>query len=270
MLNDPNKEAENEPIEVLSYYIRQRNALAVRGDFGVLYRDYYLHLMQHGIRYGEDLDAILKEAIAGLTLHLASRPWREAIAWTMSWQSPPFNLFVTGSNRQGNVTGRVFTEDIRPRDSNLFFSQTTADGEPSRQSTIEPDSLSMFETVEQYYKQSEQRPARIFRYADEDFVLIAAQPDCDLPWFESLSDSTIRNLDRDEELSLLERRSYVFDCGCDLFKLLPVIDGLSPEAQDEVFGDRTDATVSFTCPRCGAVYGLTREMLEAYQENKPS
>ena len=33
MLNDPSKEAENEPIEVRCYFVRERNALLVRGIF---------------------------------------------------------------------------------------------------------------------------------------------------------------------------------------------------------------------------------------------
>ncbi len=268
MLNDPNKESENEPIEVRCYFVRHRNALAVRADFSTIYRDYYLHLMQHSIQQEDgQLDTQLKEALAALGLHLASRPRNESAAWTLSWQDPRYNLFVTGSNRLGNLTGRLFTEDVRKNDKNLFFSQATADGQPTRQSTIEANHTSLFSILEDYYEQSEQRPARVFRYDEEDFVMITAQPDCDMEWFDSLSDEAIREMDKTEELSLLETRQYTFDCGCSLLKLLPMLGNLSAESRDEVFGD-SDAPAILTCPRCAARYAVTREMLDAYLEKQ--
>ncbi|MEO0415272.1 MAG: disulfide bond chaperone, partial [Verrucomicrobiota bacterium] len=200
MLNDPEKASENDPIEVRCYFVRERNALAVRADFSTLYRDYYLHLMQHEIRHAPELDALLKDALAAVTLHLASRPWNEATAWTLNNQNPLLNLFVTGGNRNGGVTGRLFTDGVKEADSSLFFVQTTADGAPTRQSTIEVTSDDFFTQVESYYQQSEQRPARIFRHGPEDFVMVTAQPDCDLAWFESLDDDAIRKIDETETL----------------------------------------------------------------------
>lgn len=270
MLNDPDKESENEPIEVRCYFVRNRNALAVRADFGTLFRDYYLHLMQHEIKYGETLDTALKEALVGLSLHLASRPRTEAHAWTLSWQDPLYNLFVTGSNQFGNVTGRIFTDDVRKRERNLFYSQITGNDSPTRMSTIEPESQNIFEIVEQYYLNSEQRPARIFRYDTEDFVMVTAQPDCDMEWFHAQTDESIREMDQTEVLSLLETRSYTFDCGCSLFKLLPVLGDLSEESKEEVFGDDESEPTVITCPRCGARYLLTREMLDLYIEKQNS
>ena len=263
MLNDPNKESENEPIEVRCYFVRERNALAVRADFSILYRDYYLHLMQHELRYDEELDVVLKDALGGLALHLASRPRNEATAWTLSWQDPQYNLFVTGSNRHGNVVGRILTDNVKKQENNLFYSQITEDGLPNRQSTIEVNSEDFFQTIEEYYQQSEQRPARLFRYAEEDFVMVTAQPDCDMEWFNDLTDDTIRELDQNEELSLLEQRYYSFDCGCSLWKLLPVLGNLSPQAREELFAE-SDQPAVVNCPRCGARYGITREMLEVY------
>ena len=270
MLNDPNKESQNEPIEVRCYFVRERNALVTRADFGTIYRDYYLHLMQHEIRYESKQDDLLKEALAGLGLHLASRPRNEAIAWTLSWQDPRYNLFVTGSNRLGNLTGRLFTEDIQEQDANLFFSQVTADGEPVRKSAIEARSESFFSIIEDYHQQSEQRPGRLFRFAEEDFVMITAQPECDMDWFHSLTNESVRELDQNEELSLLEKRFYTFDCGCSLFKLLPVIASLSGEALDELFEEGDTEPVVINCPRCGARYAMTREMLNVYLEKQAS
>ena len=223
MLNDPTKEAANEPIEIRCFFVRERNALLVRGDFGPLYTDYYLHLMQHGIRHEPAQDSLIKDGLAALTLHLASRPWNEAIAWTLSWQDPLQNVFVSGSNRLGNVVGRLFTEDVRERDQNLFISQTTSAGHAPRQSLIEAETLDFFEIAESYYRQSEQRPGRYFRHDGEDFVLITAQPECDLDWLVALDDEAVRTIDGKETLSLLETRVYRFDCGCGPERIYPII-----------------------------------------------
>ena len=262
MLNDPAKESETESIVIRCYFVRERNALLVRSQFTPIYTDYYLHLMQHQIRYESDQDLLLKDAMAALTLYLATRPWNEAVAWTLSWQDPALNLFVTGSNRQGNVTGRIYTEDIAERDNNMFFSHVSADGQPSRQSMVEVNDLNPFLICEDYYKQSEQRRGRFFNFGDEDFVLITAQPDCDLKWLESLDDEAIRELDMNETLSLIEKRNYRFHCGCSPEKIFPVIANMSEGSIDSIFGK--SEIIPAGCPRCGAKYSITREALEAF------
>lgn len=249
-------------VEVRCYFVRRRNALLVRAQFTPVYTDLYLHLADHRLRYGADGAELLKDGLAALVLHLASRPWNEAIAWTMSWQDPLLNLFVTGSNRDGTVTGRVFTEDVRRREKDLFHSQTSVAGEPSRQSIVELADRDCFAAGESYYGQSEQRPGRYFHLGDEDHVLLAAQPDCDLDWFHGLDDDDFLDLDRKEELSLLERRRYRFHCGCSQEKLLPLVAGMSESTLEEVFGERE--VIPASCPRCGARYAVTREAIEAY------
>jgi molecular chaperone Hsp33 len=257
MLNSPDKEAEQEAIKVHCYFVRHRNALAVRAQFSELYTDFYLHLMQHGLHYDAVPDQLLKDGLAALTLHLASRPRTEATAWTLNVQEPLLNLFVTGSSRLGNVTGRAFVDDVKQGDANLFFSQVTEEGRETRQSTVEFDETNAFRAVESYYRNSEQRPARYFQHGDEDFVMLTAQPDCDMPWFLTLDDELVRTLDDDEELSLLEVREYRFDCGCSLDRMYPIIASLPTESALEVFDSKGNANAQ--CPRCGAGFALTRE-----------
>jgi molecular chaperone Hsp33 len=262
MLNDPAKESESSPVEVRCYFVRKRNALLTRARFDTLFMDYYLHLMQHQLRHEPERDALLKDGLAALTLHLASRPWGEAAAWTVNFLSPLMNLFVTGSNRLGNVTGRIFTEDVKKGDRNLFFSQITDRGNPLRQSTVEFGEVDLFHAVETYYRQSEQRPARYFRFAEEDLVMVTAQPDCDMPWFLTLDDEAIRSLDQTEELSLLETREYRFDCGCSIDRIYPILGKLSEELRDELFDDEDRAVAQ--CPRCGAQFSISRQGYEAF------
>ena len=63
---------------VESIFVRHRNALLVRGQFTPIYTDYYLHLMQHGIRPPVELDQMLKDTLAMLVLHLVARHGRKA------------------------------------------------------------------------------------------------------------------------------------------------------------------------------------------------
>ena len=263
MRNDPAKESETESIEVRCYFVRDRNALLVRGDFSPIYTDYYLHLMQHHIRHQPAQDQLIKDGLAALTLHLASRPWNEAIAWTLSWQDPLQNLFVTGNNRGGNIVGRIFTEGVKEREKNLFISQVTVVGQEPRQSMIEAETLDLFAIAEDFYRKSEQRPGRYFRFSEEDFVLVTAQPDCDLEWFEALDDEKIRHMDDSETLSLLETRQYRFDCGCSPERISPIIAGMTDESLRAFFGE--SETVAAGCPRCGARYVITQEALEAFE-----
>ena len=251
--------AVEEYARIESVFVRHRNVLAVRGQFTPIYTDYYLHLMQHGIRHAPDLDQMIKDLLAVLTLHLVARPWAESIAWTINLRAPRVNVFATGGSLGENVTGRLFTEEVREPDRNLFYSQTTAANlsEP-RLSTLEVDDRDPLGWVSQYYTQSEQRPARAFRLPDEHFVLVAAQPDYDEEWFAALDEEGIAALDRDEETKLLETRRFRFHCGCDLQKILPILGGWR-ERPDEIFGE--DHEITIQCPRCAARYRVTRDML---------
>ncbi len=252
-----------EPVEeftkIESVFVRKRNALLLRGQFTPVYTDYYLHLMQHGIRHAPELDQMLKDTLAMLTLHLVARPWAETIAWTANLRAPRLNLFVTGGSVQEAVTGRIFTENVREPDRNFFYSQTTAPNQHEpRTSTLEVDGKDPVQWISQFYDQSEQRPARAFRLPDEQFVLVAAQPDCDMEWFESLNEESVSRIDTDEETHLLETRRFRFHCGCTIDKILPILGGWKDKL-DELFEDSD--SIQIQCPRCGAGYSVTRDMI---------
>ena len=242
-----------------SVFVRHRNALLLRGQFTRLYIDYYLHLMQHGISHAAELDQMLKDLLAVLALHLVARPRAETHAWTVNLQAPRVNLFVTGGSVQETLTGRVFTGDVREADRNLFYSQTTSPGllEP-RISTLEVTGTDPLAWIARFYQQSEQRPGRAFRLDDENFALVAAQPDCDLAWFEALDEAIVSNIDASEETRLLETRRFRFECGCTLEKILPILGGWK-DRLDELFADA--ASIHLQCPRCAALYLVTRDMI---------
>lgn len=253
-------ESVEEFTKIESIFVRHRNALLVRGQFTPIYTDYYLHLMQHGIRHQQELDQMLKDGLTMITLHSVARPWAETIAWTINLRAPRLNLFVTASSNQEQVVGRLYTEDVREPDRNLFYSQTTTNDKPEpRTSTLEVSGKDPVQWVAEYYQQSEQRPARAFRLDDENFALVAAQPDCDLEWFEALDEDAVAKIDEEEETKLLETRRFHFHCGCSLDRILPMLSGWK-ERMEELFEEADN--IKIQCPRCAANYVVSRGMLD--------
>ena len=255
-------EEQGQALEVRTYFVRERNALVARADFGELYVDYYLHQGQYGYHHAPEHDGMLKEALAALTLHCASRPWNEAWAWTIHFHQPLLNLFVTGDNRRGIIVGQIFTENVKDDGRNLFCADLVKEREGSRRSAVEFQKRDPFAIVEEYYGQSEQRPARYFQHGEEDFVMVSAQPGCDLEWFNSLDDEKVRALDENETLSLLEQRTYRWGCGCSQARMFSILAPIMRSDPAGLFGE--ESVIRISCPRCGALHTITRESLEAY------
>ncbi|NOX98966.1 MAG: Hsp33 family molecular chaperone HslO [Verrucomicrobia bacterium] len=249
-------------IKVRCYFVRERNVLLTRAEFSELFTDHYLHLMENEIRHEGGADQLLKDALAAITLHMASRPRNETTAWTLNFKDPPVNVFAAGSSQTGNVIARLTTENVKVGDQNMFYSQVIREPEATRQSTVTFEDYDVFNAVESFYRQSEQRPAAYFHMDAEDIVMITAQPDCDLEWFVNLDDEKVKKIDQEEELSLLETREYHYGCGCSLDRIYPIIAGMSEGSLAEVFAGQEIANAS--CPRCGARYRITREGLEAF------
>lgn len=251
-----------EPVSELtsieSIFIRRRNLLMLRGQFTSIYTDYYLHLMQHGLRNPESLDLQLKELLAVLTLHLVARPWAETTALTINLRAPRVNFFATGSSKGEQVTGRCFTEDVREPDRNLFYAQTTAPDREPRLSTIELDTVDPLRWIEEFYQSSEQRPCRAFRLPDETYVLLAAQPDFDGDWLESVDEADVLRVEQLEETKVLETRKFRFHCGCTLDRILPAL-GAWQDKPQELFQGAKEIVIQ--CPRCAAKFTVTRDMI---------
>ena len=258
---NPNQIKANE-IEATSYYVRNRHAMAVFADFGGVYEDYYLHLMQVGMRPSSENDEMLKEGLAALTLHLMARPRDEVTAWTFNFREPPLNLFVTGDTGRGNVVGRIFTEDVKVSATHLMYAQVTRPRYPSRQSTVEVHGRDLLRCVEDYYGQSEQLPARLFRMGGDAYAMLVAQPDIDLKWFQAMDVAAMGRLADEEELGLLERRQYHFECGCDLETVLSVVVRAFAGDLEAIFQGEPELTIQ--CPRCAGGFKITPAQVEAF------
>lgn len=249
--------------EVCTFFVRHRNALLVRADFGPLLTDYYLHLAEHGLRHAEGQDRLFKDALAAFTLHCASRPANEHLAWTLGLQAPRLNLFLAGDNEDFTVAGRIFTENVREAERNVFYSETMSRrGAEKRRSVVNFDGTDALKAVEAYYAGSEQRPARCFYLGGDEYALLVAHPDCDEAWFAAVDSVGLRSLGERETLTPIERRSYGWRCGCTQKKILGALAPAARGGLGELFGG--EETIRVQCPRCAASHAITREAMEAY------
>ena len=82
------EELVEEFITVESIFVRGRNCLALRSKFSPLFTDYYLHLMQYGLRNEELCDSLLKELMAYFTLYMVARPWSSMPGQSISGRLP--------------------------------------------------------------------------------------------------------------------------------------------------------------------------------------
>jgi molecular chaperone Hsp33 len=258
---DP-KNSTDPGIEVRTYFVRGRNVLVARAEFSELYAALYLHRMDCGSRLEETSDHLLRDALAAITLHSASRPWKEIVAWTVNFQTPLANVFVSGNNRLGTVVGNVFTKNVKTAPQSVFYADIISETLPPRRSMVEFSGQDFLSAAETFYLHSEQRPTRFFHYDEEDLVMVTAQPDADLLWMRSLDEDAIRRLDKDVELGLLEKRRYRFECGCDQSQMLAMLAPVMRKQPDELF--QGEEIIRVHCPRCGARHTITRESLEAY------
>lgn len=254
------EELVEEFITVESIFVRGRNCLVLRAKFSPLFTDYYLHLMQHGLRNEEPYDGPLKELMAYFTLYMVARPWAEQHAWTVNLKTPvTANLFVTGSSLTESVVGRVFTQDVKEPEANTLYSTLLRKEHEPRYSVVPIPGTSAAQWVEEFYRQSEQRPARCIELPDECYTLITAQPAADEEWLASLTREKMAHLEEDENTRVLETRRFHFYCGCTLDRMLPTLKTLIERGEDLFEGEKS---LEVTCPRCAAIYHVTKENLE--------
>jgi molecular chaperone Hsp33 len=249
-------------LEVDTYFVRNRNALLAKAEFGDLFVDYYLHLSSNQMTVDPAHDAIFKRALAAFTLHCASRPRHELVAWTINFQQPLVNVFLVGDNETGAVAGRVFDENVKEGPENLFFADVVRAQQPKRRSAITFEGADPIAAVEKFYSKSEQRGARYFQQSEEEFALLTEHPDCDLAWFRGVDTAAMRELGEKETLAPLEQRIYRWHCGCNQGRMMEVLAPTMKEDPEGLFAG--ELKVEIRCPRCGARHMITREALEAF------
>lgn len=249
-------------LEVRTSFVRGRNVLLARAKFSELFVDYYVHRGEHQVQVEATHDLLFKRLLAGFVLHCGSRPWNEMTAWTVNFQQPLLNVFLTGDNETGAVTGRVFTENVKEAAEGVFYSDVVRPRQPKRRSVVNFAGSDPLVAIETFYRQSEQMPARVFELADEEYVLAVEHPDADHAWFEALTADAIPGLETTETVAPLERRIYRWHCGCNQERMMEVLAPVMRSDPEGLFGGTE--TVQIHCPRCAARHTITRESLEAF------
>ena len=261
MDDPPQSQSLPDGVIVRNVFVRERNVLISEADFGPLFVDYYLHCKDHGIRPTVQQDALFKDLLAAFTLHAASRPRNEVLAWTVRYGEPLVSTFFAADTELGTTVGRLFTDHVRPGLPHEMFQDLKRPGKPLHRSMVDFEQFGAAAAVERFYAQSEQRPGRYFSLEGDRALLLTAHPDFDEGWFHRLTLDDVRRLPEDEVLSPLETRVYRWFCGCGHDRILDVLRPMMEEDPDGLFGP--DDILEVNCPRCAARYRVTREALEA-------
>ncbi len=265
----PEAEDTNAPATLIipTHFVRHRNALLARAEFSPIYVDYFLHLQEQKIAVTPEHAEIFKRAFAGFLLHCASRPRNELTAWTVHFQRPFLNLFLTADNETGAVTGRIYTDNVRELPDNILYVDLHRPGQPQRRSTVSFNGADPLAALEAYYAQSEQRPARVFQLADEEYALLSEHPDCDTAWFAAVTSEQVAALGTTETLAKIETRHYRWHCGCNQERMFKVLAPIMRQDPEELF--QGEEVIEIRCPRCAARHHITRESMEAHIANPP-
>ena len=248
--------------EVSTHFVRARNALVARADFSELFVDYYLHLGANEVKVAPEHDALFKRALVAFVLHGASRPRNELTAWTINFQEPRVNLFLTGDNETGAVTGRVFAENVKELPENIFYSDVVRGRGEKRRSAVTFAGADPAAAAEKFYAQSEQRVARFFQLGEEEWAMVTEHPDCDMAWLKALTADGARELEKTESLGFLEKRVCRWHCGSNQARMMEVLAPSMRSDPEALFG--VEEKIEIRCPRCGARHAITREALEAF------
>ena len=92
--------------------------------------------------------------------------------------------------------------------------------------------------------------------------MVTEHPDSDLNWLKSLTTEQAQNLEKEETLSLLERRVYRWHCGCTQDRMMDILAPAMRHDANELFGE--NEKIEIRCPRCGGRYSISREAMEAH------
>jgi molecular chaperone Hsp33 len=248
---------EKSEVEVPSDYVRPRHCVKIEGRFEPIFTGLDLHLLQNGQKVEKENLALLRETVVACLLHHANRPRNEMTGWTINLAEPRLNLFATGDSENQIVCGRVFTENVKESERSRLHAQTTRPHLPMRESVVEVAGRDPFAWAEEFYRKSEQLPARFFRLGGDHYALVAAQHGFDEAWLEKLTADSVREIPSREELGPLERRRYHYGCGCDASIIRRILRDSVRGELDALFEGEEELRV--VCPRCAAVFFVRRD-----------
>jgi hypothetical protein len=247
-------------VVVRSSLRRDVHAVFARADVEALHREFLVHAASLGPLPGEPALTAMRQALGAAVLQLALLPPDEFCSWTFNVAAPPCNVFLAGDNNEFQVTGRIYTDDVRVAAAGRLFVETQRPAHLPSRSVVEFEGTDVLEAIRQYYGHALQMRARIFELGEHEVLLIQGLPIVDQDWLDRLDATAAR--EAEEGAEQIEQRRYRFRCGCDIQRIALVVHEMfaGPDRLDELFRDELEIEVQ--CPRCGRHWWLSRASLE--------
>lgn len=241
----------------------EHQVLVVHADLGLLLDAQARHVTRYHLKLPAEQAALFRRLLAFFALHCATRPATEQLTWTLNFNAAAFRVFLAGDNGTGFVVGRLFPNHPPSDQANVFYSNAVAfPGALPRTSVVTFQTLDAFELVERYYAESEQRTARLFDLGGERYAMLVSHPDSDEAYLRTVGIEAVRRLVDGGNLAPVELRASSWTCTCSHQKILGLIASTAREDLDGAFGGESALAVS--CPRCSAVYTVTRAETAAF------
>ena len=238
---------------------RTVHAVFAGGNVAALYAGYCCHASSLGPLAHATALAVMRKALAGATLQLALLPPDQHCSWTFNFAEPRMNVFLAGDNATFRITGRIFETHVKTSGANRLYVETQRPKHEPARGVVDFEGLDVVEAFHEYYRRSLQMRAKLFELERDEYVLVQGLPIVDMDWFEALDASAVRAM-VDGGLEPIEERTYRFECGCDIAKMIVAISDMFAGKLDDLFEGRDDVEVQ--CPRCGRYWTLERETLE--------
>lgn len=251
-------------------FVRQHSVLLTHGDLRPLFERWHRHYDEHRLDLDPALANHFETGLAVFVLHLAGQSRNRHMTWTVAPGEPHASFLFAGSTGDGEVTGRVFTENIATFDKGRFYQDNIIAGKgPFRSYAEFPRGADFPEAAAHYYADAEQRPALFFHLGECRFAMAHAHPDYDEGWFATLDADVIAKTLAAGDLARIETRAFSWRCGCeDRTRLLAVLGAAAKGDPGQLFGDALEIEVR--CPRCAARHRVTRAQLNLAAPNTPA
>jgi molecular chaperone Hsp33 len=238
------------------HLVPQLHVIVSTGSFDEFFRAWEAHARVWSHEIDGLSDVLMRQSLAAGVLHLSNRPRDESFGLTIHVPAPPTNVFITGSGRESTVTGRTWTDGVKAHPSPRLYMQSHRPNHEPTLSVLEVHGLDVLLYLEDYYRESEQRPARFFELEGSSFLQVLALP--------SAEDDLFRRLDRGGAAALvegphevLEERTFFFQCGCNPQRMLRALHDIYDRDPEDLF--QGEERVETQCPRCGRRWWMTRE-----------
>jgi hypothetical protein len=242
--------------------LQDRETLIATGNFDRLFQAWHEHAIRWELKVDGLGEVMMHQALAGAALQLAFRAPEESTAWTLSFSTPPANVFVTGGGQHHGITGRYFDEAVKETGSNRLFVQRSHPQKHLQHSVLEIEGLDLLGIFEQFFRQSEQVPARLLETGRSEYAMVLGLPGSDPEWIDSLQVEDVARMA--EAGTPLDERPLFLHCGCNPEKVAGTLARMFADQADDFFGG--EPMVEGLCPRCGARHLVDRKMFDRMVE----